>query len=150
MWPTQSLSLKKGYESAANQIDSIKRIAQNNRDTMAAGPVQASYFTALGENLSSALKMLSEVSHLAGIFDYISKEEQGARTALAVEENMTAIKAALFTALGEIKAKAPIDADRYLLTVKLLEDGTLEERTFDAAETETLRGLLDALIALID
>ncbi len=150
VWPTQALSLQKGYERAAAQIDSIKRIATNNIVTLAAGPVPASYIFALAENLIGTYRVLATVSALSGIAEHISREEQGARTAQQVTDDFTAIQAALLVAFQEIVTKSPVDADGYLLIKRLNPDFTTTEREFDTATTATLRGLLGDLIALID
>lgn len=149
-WPTQALSLQKGYERASAHIASIKRVAANNRDRMASGPVPASYIFALAENLIGTYRVLATVSGLSGIADHISREEQGARTAQQVADDFTAIMGALMAAFQEIVTQSPVDADGYLLIKRLNPDFTTREREFDSATTETLRGLLDALIALID
>ena len=144
-FPTSREMLATGLSRAQSQASSIKRIAQNNRDRMAAGPITAGGVISLMDNLSGALATFQVVSGLPGIADYAN-----AQLGQDVVADFTAMSDATAAARNWIITAIPKDAGGFLLLETIDANGVRTERNFTSAQTEGLRTALDALIATIE
>jgi hypothetical protein len=144
-FPTSRQMLANGLSRAQSQASTIKRIAENNRDRMAAGPITAGGVVSLMDNLSGALSVFQEVSALPGIAAY-AQEQLGED----VSADFAAMSSATQAARNWIVTALPKDGDGYLLLETMDASGNRTERTFGTAATAGLRTALDALIATIE
>jgi hypothetical protein len=137
-------TLASALDRAQAQASSIKRIAANNRDRMAAGSITASGVFSLLDNLKGARAQFSEAAALPGMGAYA--EDQLGR---GVTQEFADMLAAIDAAADWIIANMP-SSGGYLQTETLNADGSRTERTFPTSQTGGLRTALDALIATID
>jgi len=144
-FPTSREMLATGLSRAQSQASSIKRIAQNNRDRMAAGPITAGGVLSLLDNLSGALATFQGVAGLAGIAAY-AQDQLGQDVA----PDFSAMIAEVTACRDWIVSALPKDGDGYLLLETMDAQGSRTERTFSTAATAGLRTALDALIATIE
>lgn len=143
-FPTNRDMLATGLARAQSQASSIKRIAQNNRDRMAASGITSGGLISLLDNLLGAKGVLDGAKGLPGIAAY-SQEQLGADVSadfVAMNRELTACIAFIIGALPK--------QGKYLLTEEIAADGTRTDRIFTAAQTAGLRDALDALIATIE
>ena len=131
-------------DRAQSQASSIKRIAANNRDRMASGPITAGGLFSLLDNLIGAKVQLAEAAAMPGMDEYAE-----AQLGQTVSADFDAMMQAIDDATAWIIANMP-KADGYLQTETLEADGTRTERSFATADTAGLRTALDAVIATID
>lgn len=146
-FPTNSTrrSLSSALDRAQSQADSIKRIAQNNRDRMAAGTITSSGIISLLDNLDGAHNVLAETASLPGIGEF-AEAQLGQTVLVEFGQMMTAIDAAS----AWIRANFPVGTGGHLQSESWGVGHARVERTFSTAETAGLRTLLDAVIAAID
>lgn len=142
---TTRRSLASALDRAQSQADSIKRIAQNNKDRMAAGTITAGGLLSLLDNLAGAKTALSDAAGLAGMGEFAQ-----AQLGQTVTTEFANLMTALDNAGAWIISNFPKDAGGYLLAETWGTNGARVERTFTTAQTAGLRTLLDALIATID
>lgn len=137
-------SLASALDRAQAQASSIKRIAANNRDRMAAGPITAGGVFSLLDNLIGAKAVLSEAASMQGIAEYAQ-----AQLGQDISGDFAAMMNAIDTATAWIINAIP-KAGGYIQTEAINADGSRTERTFTTAQTAGLRAALDTIIATID
>lgn len=146
-FPTNSTrrSLASALDRAQSQADSIKRIAQNNKDRMAAGTITSSGLISLLDNMIGAKAILLEASALPGMDTFAN-----AQLGRTIGAEFTTMMNAIDAAGAWIVTNFPKGTGGYLQAETWGVGGARVERTFSTAETANLRTLLDAVIAAID
>lgn len=145
-FPTNSTrrSLASSLDRAQSQADSIKRIAQNNKDRMAAGTITSSGLLSLLDNMIGAKTILLEASALTGM-DTFAQAQLGQ----SISAEFTTMMNAIDAAGAWIVTNFP-KSGGYLQSETWGAGGLRVERTFSTTETAGLRTLLDAVIAAIN
>jgi len=144
-FPTSRDMLSVGLARVQSQAGSIKRIAQNNRDRMAAGPITSGGILSLLDNINGALETVQVVRALDGIGQYAV-----AQLGQDVANDFQAMVTELTACRDLIMAAIPKDENGYLLIETMDATGNRIERSFTTAQTAALRTALDALIATVE
>lgn len=144
-FPTSSATLSVGLARAQSQASAIKRIAQNNYETMAAGPVSASFVITLLDNLKGARSVFDAAGNLPGMAAY-AQEQLGQD----VTADFVAMVSEIDTVGSLIVSALPKDGSGYLLLETIDAQGNRTERTFTSAQTSGVRSALQDLIATIE
>lgn len=143
---TTRRSLSAGLSRAQSTAGSIKRIATNNRNHMAQGPITASGVLSLLDNLRAAHRDLTEIAEMNGIAEYAQEQLEVEDVATDFNSMLVAIEAAS----GWIITNFPRADDGALKTEDMSPQGERTERSFSSSSTAGLRTHLDTVIASID
>lgn len=142
-FPTQREMLSVGLARAQSQANSLKRIAQNNRDRMAAGNISGEGLLSLLDNLRGARDTFQAVRQLPGMAAYATAQlgEDVTADFVAMENATTSAGSAILPL---------IRVGGNLITQQIDAAGVRSEIEFTPAQTASIRTELDTLIAAID
>jgi hypothetical protein len=131
----------------------MKRRALNVRDYLTVKKTQlqsdtnADVILGIFFDLQTWRDELTSLKAIPGIAQYARDQENDQAYDVVTEFNT--FVSALTDVMANIYTSFPKDASGYLQEKKLLVDGTYEFRQFTAAQTATLRGLFDVVIAQV-
>lgn len=144
-FPTSDLTLAADLERAQRTATLVRRVSVQDRDRMAAGAITAFAAINLMDNLKRGREELHSAASRTGIAAY-AQEQLG----MDVSGDFTAMLNALDAAISGIASALPKDSNGYLLVETIHASGDRTPRTFSPAQTASIRGLLDTLIATIE
>lgn len=139
-------SLSVEFERVKSAASQAKRNAQNDRASMAAGPVTWSFVLALLNNLRVAKASFDHVVTLGPEMSAYAEAQQGRN----LNADFAAVRTALGDAIQHIVSVIPKDGSGRLLVQTFGADGTVQDVTFTSAQTAQTRGYLDAVLAVIE
>lgn len=139
-------SLSVEFERVKSAASQAKRNAQNDRASMAAGPVSWSFVLALLNNLRVAKERFDHVAALGPDMSAYAEAQQGRN----LDADFAAVQTALDDAIQHIVSVIPKDGSGRLLVQTFDADGTVQDVTFSSAATAQTRAYLDAILITIE